>query len=300
MFWTHEPQAPWQTPEWIAQMRSALRPNAFLRMIENRFVTSEETFVDMAQWDACVSTRPVVADASLSVWVGVDASVKRDSTAIAVVTWDREAKKARLVNHRIFTPTAANPINFEQDVEATILDLHRRFRVRAVSYDPYQMAASAQRLLKAGVPMVEFPQSMPNLTAASQNLYELIKGQGIAVYPDDEIRLAVQRAVAVEGSRGWKIAKEKASHKIDIVVALAQAALAAVQNGEQGWMLTGSYNPQIIGGGKNDGRIQWRRPGQPERPRLNIQTVMVKESDMAEHGLRTLAEPAFRPIWRKQ
>ena len=83
---------------------------------------------------------------------------------------------------------------------------------------------------------------MPNLTAASQNLYELIKGQGIAVYADDDIRLAVQRAIAVEGSRGWKIAKEKTSHKIDIVVALAQAALAAVQKGELGRMRTGAID----------------------------------------------------------
>src|SRR5262249_24353957 len=35
MFWSHEPIAPWQTPEWIEQMRRSLRPNQFLRMIEN-------------------------------------------------------------------------------------------------------------------------------------------------------------------------------------------------------------------------------------------------------------------------
>ena len=51
--------------------------------------------------------------------------------------------------HRIFQPSATDPINFESDVEDTILDLHRRFRVRAVSLDPYQMQASAQRLTKA-------------------------------------------------------------------------------------------------------------------------------------------------------
>jgi len=28
--------------------------NAYLRMIENRFVTTESTFIDMAWWDACV------------------------------------------------------------------------------------------------------------------------------------------------------------------------------------------------------------------------------------------------------
>ena len=46
MFWSHEPVAPWQTAEWRAQMRGQLRPNAFLRMIENRFATSESSFVD--------------------------------------------------------------------------------------------------------------------------------------------------------------------------------------------------------------------------------------------------------------
>jgi phage terminase large subunit-like protein len=93
------------------------------------------------------------------------------------------------------------------------------------------MAATAQRMRRAGLNMVEFPQSPANFTAASQNLYELIKGQNIVVYPDAEIRTSIQRAVAVETTRGWRIAKDKASHKIDIVVALAQAALGAVRKG---------------------------------------------------------------------
>jgi phage terminase large subunit-like protein len=78
--------------------------------------------------------------------------------------------------------------------------------------------------------MVEFPQSVPNLTEASTNLYELIKGRGLAVYPDADMRLSISRAVGLETSRGWRIAKEKVAHKIDVVVALAQAALGAVRN----------------------------------------------------------------------
>ena len=93
MAWHHEPVAPWQTPEWVEQMRSQMRPNAFLRMIENRFVSSESTFVDLAWWDACVdhNAAPIFANKSLPIWVGVDASVKRDSTAIVAVTWDKSA-----------------------------------------------------------------------------------------------------------------------------------------------------------------------------------------------------------------
>jgi phage terminase large subunit-like protein len=67
-------------------------------------------------------------------------------------------------------------------------------------------------------------------TAASQNLYDLILGVNLSLYPDAAMRLAVSRCVAVETPRGWRIAKEKAAHKIDVVVALAQAAYAAVQS----------------------------------------------------------------------
>ena len=57
MAWHHEPIAPWQTEAWLAEMRRSLRPNQFLRMIENRFVTSESSFVDMEKWDALRRSR---------------------------------------------------------------------------------------------------------------------------------------------------------------------------------------------------------------------------------------------------
>jgi phage terminase large subunit-like protein len=233
MFWTHDFTAPWQTEEWREQMRQQLRTNAYLRLIENRWVSSDSTFVDMAWWDACVDAdaKPILSDVALPVWIGVDASVKRDSTAIVAATWDRELKKVRLVAHRTFQPSAAEPLDFEATVEATLLEMTKRFRVRQVRFDPYQMQAVAQRLQNAHVPMAEFPQSVPNLTEASTNLYELIKAQNLVVYEDGAIRLAVQRSIAIETSRGWRIAKEKASHKIDVVVALGMAALGAVQGG---------------------------------------------------------------------
>ncbi len=53
-YWTHECRAPWQRAEWIEERRAEMRANQFLRMIENRWVTSESSFVEMAWWDACV------------------------------------------------------------------------------------------------------------------------------------------------------------------------------------------------------------------------------------------------------
>jgi len=183
-YWTHSTVAPWQTAAWLDQMRLSLRANQYARMIENRWVTTESTFVDMAWWDACVETelRPAVIDRYLPVWVGVDASVKRDSTAIVGCTWDTESKRVRLIFHRIFQPSPNDPLNFERTIEATLLDLHRRFDVREIRFDPYQLVAVSQRLQRTGLHMVEFAQSVPNLTEASTNLYEIVKGRNLKLY----------------------------------------------------------------------------------------------------------------------
>jgi len=151
--------------------------------------------------------------------------------AIVATAWDGRLKRVRLVWHRIYQPTPDDPLDFEQTVEATLLDLHKRFHLRKVLFDPYQLVSVAQRLSRARVRMEEYPQTVPNLTEASQNLYELIEARNLIVYPNDAIRLAVARCVAVETTRGWRIAKDKQSYKIDVVVALAMSALAALRSG---------------------------------------------------------------------
>src|SRR5262249_13842018 len=74
MFWSHEPIAPWQDERWLREMRRSLRPNQYLRMIENRFVTSESSFITLAAWDRCVdpNLRPVFGDRGLPVCAAVD------------------------------------------------------------------------------------------------------------------------------------------------------------------------------------------------------------------------------------
>ena len=114
-------------------------------------------------------------------------------------------------------------------VERTLLEWRQRFVLRQVLFDPFQMAAVSQRLAKAHVPIEEYPQSVPNLTAATSNLFDLIQSRGIALYPDAAMRLAVSRAIIVESSRDWRLDKLKQQHKIDVVVALSMACLAAVR-----------------------------------------------------------------------
>jgi phage terminase large subunit-like protein len=163
--------------------------------------------------------------------VGVDAGIKHDSTAIVATAWDRQAQRVRLVFHRVYRPSPDEPLDLEATIEKTLRDLHRRFCVRKILYDPWQMQSIAQRLTRAGLRFEEFPQSPGNLTTASQNLYELVQGRNLVVYPDAGMRLAITRAVAIETPRGWKIGKTQQTHKIDVVVALGMSALGSVQYG---------------------------------------------------------------------
>ena len=231
MHWSHVPLHHWQNEQWLAQMRRELRPNQYARMIENRFVSAESSFINPDLWDACVDPNRghKVADLFLSTWAAVDASVKHDSTALALVSWSQQYQRVELCDHRIFTPSPGQPIDFTGEVEQTLIDWHRRFALKAVWFDPHQMAASSQRLLRLGVRMEEYPQTLDRLTAMGENLFNLIKGHNLLVYPDEQIRTAVLRAIAVEGNRGWKIDKTKQSHHIDIVIALGMAALACVR-----------------------------------------------------------------------
>ncbi len=246
MFWTHNVVASWQDQQFLDDARRQLRPNQYLRMIENRWVSSESIFLPPSSWDRDIDPclKPVVVDHTLPVWVGVDASVKHDSTALAAVTFDAEVQQVRLVAHRVFQPSPDNPLDFETCIENTLLDWQRRFYIRGVLYDPFQMASTAARMLRAQIPIEEFPQTVPNLTSMAQNLYELVVGQNLRVYEDAPMRLAISRAVGVETSRGWRIDKTKQSHKIDIVIALGMAAYAAVR--------AQTENPELDYSGWND------------------------------------------------
>ena len=76
-----------------------------------------------------------------------------------------------------------------------------------------------------------------------QTLFDLLTGQNLVLYRDDELRQQALSTVAVEKPRGWRIAKEKASKKIDAIVALSIACCAAMAHrGEIGSRVARGFN----------------------------------------------------------
>ena len=227
MYWDHEPRMPWQTPEYYESQKQQLRTNNFLRLHKNLWVSSESGLFNMDKWDACTDSehRPPLPDKSFKLWVGVDASVKKDRSA--VVTVYKEGDILKLGPKRFWQPTPDDPMDLEETMEAYLLELHQGYSLRSVRFDPYQFHRSATTLGKKGLPMEEYPQTSANLTEMGQNLYDLVEYGNIILYLCKDLRFEASCSIAKETGRGLKIMKEKSTQKIDQIIALAIAALEA-------------------------------------------------------------------------
>jgi len=216
------------------EQTQTLRPGTFARLHLNQWQSGEEAFIDAEMWDACIdaSMVPVMHPRFLQLGplqVGIDAATKHDSAAVVAVAQENDG--LRLVRHRIWSPRRGETLDLEATIEAFMLELQANFTVSAVRFDPSQMIRSAKTLADAGLPMREFVQSSPNLTLAGQTLYELVKSRSLVMYPDDELRRHALNAVAVDSGRGWRLAKEKSSRKIDGCAALSFACVDALRTG---------------------------------------------------------------------
>lgn len=226
-YWDHEPRMPWQTEAYRNSQRRTLRPNSYLRLHENRWTSTESVFITAEMFDACVDLTyaPPAPNKQIEIYLGIDASTKHDCAAVCAVA--RTGDRVVLIAHRIWTPSTAQPLDLEHTIEAFIRKLDRDFTVRLGGADPFQLHRSIMTLRTDGIPVQEFPQTVSNTTRMGQTLYDLIKSRNLVLYPDQELRQHCLNAIAIEQPRGFRLAKEKASRKIDGAVALAMAVVMA-------------------------------------------------------------------------
>ncbi len=239
-YWCHEPTMPWQTPEYYEKQMSTLRPSAYIRLHENRWVTSQEAFIPVEWYDEGAKKYEAPAelwsDHPFRHWpvvIGVDAGIKRDSTAVVGVAFDQQSGVVGQLFHRIWTPSEGDPVDLDITVERTILELRQNFNIAAVVYDPQHIIQTMLRLKNKGINTFEFTQSVRNMTAASQLLYDLFKYRKYHAYRDDDVRRHIQMAMAETSSKGFRIVKNTASRRafVDCAIAMAMASYVAVTNG---------------------------------------------------------------------
>jgi phage terminase large subunit-like protein len=232
MFWSHEPRQPWQlgaaAKKYYAEQKRILRPNTYLRLHENRWVSAESAFISAEQWDACVdpALSPLMADKNHMLFGAIDVGIKHDSSAVVLVRYDEQGKLA-IANYRVWKPTRTEQVKVS-DIEDYIIEMCQRYAVGALFADPSQFLNSIQTLAARGIFIQEFTQTTEGLTRAGQNLYDLIMGKNFRAYQSSELREHVLNAMALETPRGFRLVKSTAAKKIDAAIALAMASLRAI------------------------------------------------------------------------
>lgn len=231
-YWDHDQRRfPWQTESYYQSQKRVLRPGTYTRLHENRWAAAEQTFLTPELWDPCVDQdHRAVIGCHEPVFAGVDIGIKHDNAARVAVRWDDTGQRLILVSHRIWKPTPSEPIDLETTVEADLKGLNARHYLTQVLCDPYQFHRSITGLQTAGLMIEEFPQTVGNTTLMGQTLFDLLNGRNLKLYPAADMRQQALNTVAIETARGWRIAKEKTTKKIDVIVALAMACCAAMQH----------------------------------------------------------------------
>ncbi len=237
-YWDSVPRMPWQTQDYYDEQIAILPPADFMRLHENQWVTGSEPFMPVEWWDQVATLDgDLVYDSknsrrSLPVVIGCDASTKHDSTALVGVQYDYDNDLITIAFHAIWTPTPGEPMDFERTLERYILERHNEgFHIASIVYDPTQLHRSMTRMkaIIGDAKVKEFSQTVNNMSAASETLYNLFKNKKILTYKDDQMRDHMKYAMAESKGRGFRIVKPKKSalHHTDAAVALAMATYEA-------------------------------------------------------------------------
>lgn len=232
-----------EAAEYYAEQQRTLRPNAFTRLHGNMRTSSESAFISPEAWEACYSEslRPITPKDTRRMILGADASTSHDLTSLIGCVYNHDTESVETVLTRVWKPQkiagirlGKPTVDLNETIGAEVIRLHKAGQVDAVVCDPYQLHTLILEWTKAGIKVIELAQNAGRVES-DQALYTAILGRTIRHYNDPVLNEHIKNAVAVETPRGYRLAKEKTSLKIDAAVALSMAHWGALSGkNEQG------------------------------------------------------------------
>jgi phage terminase large subunit-like protein len=240
-YWDHMPRMPFQTEEYYSKQIETLRASAFLRLHENRWVSSNESFIPIELWDEAASKLEQSADywdghpyKNAYIYVAVDMGWKHDHAAAIGIAMDSDKGVAALVFNKIWKPVEGDILSPEV-IEQYIRQQASRYRIAEVIYDPTQLVQAMAKLRFEGLPTSEFSQNSVDMIAGTDTLYSFLRNGKLLAYQDPDIKDHMRNAIVEHSSRGMRVVKDKGNRrlsekKVDSVVALVMAIARAAEN----------------------------------------------------------------------
>lgn len=234
----------------------------FLTKHLNVWVSSDSAWMDMEAWDRCAD-RSLTLDKvkHLPCWIPLDLASKVDVAAAPRLFYDKDQDRYFLISrfylperaiavgrnsqydgwrrsrHLIVTP--GEVIDFDQiedDLRADVCTLE----VQELPFDPWQATQLAGHLLEEGAPMVEYRQTVQNMSEPMKS-FEALVLQGKLVHDGNPMMTWMVSNVVCHRDAKDNIypRKEREENKIDgpvaVIMGLGRAMGAPASSGSSGF-----------------------------------------------------------------
>lgn len=228
--WDDQQRMPWQTDKrgriYYRQQEETLPRAEFLRLHRNKWVSSEHG-MDMDEWDACVDPEYRIPTPSKSIYLalGVDASWRKDQTA--VVSLFLKDGVYCLGPWRVWQPERNVDFNIDKTAGDFVRLLGEGYSVREVYYDETQFHQIGLNLRQEGFMAVPFKQTLPNGRLMGQMLTDTLRNRQMRLTASKVLRGQAEQTSIVIDAQGVLLKKDNTNKKIDGIIALAMARVAA-------------------------------------------------------------------------
>ncbi len=271
------PQASWITPDRLAEQERLLPPIAYRRLWLNEWSSGggDALSPEVIDYAFQKDLRPQSGAVQGYAYVGgLDLGVSRDASAVCVLGVKRSHSGhglIRLAFTRVWRPRRGQKVNL-QDVEDALVQLHGRFTLKQLNYDPWQAMHMASRLQsggfgklaqrkdpKARLPVAEVTSTSKNLQAMATALLEAFNDRRLELYEDSDLRRDLTRLRVEERSYGFRLTSphDELGHG-DLGTAFSLALLAATDLAAKRVLRAGAlFSEKTDGAGP--GKPAWQR-----------------------------------------
>ncbi len=235
--------SPWVDLSYLKKQRSdvTLEPGEFERFHLNAWISGAESFLPEGAW-ADLGDPELVIPRGAPVFLGIDVARKKDNGAIVICqpVVDEDEVTYRMIAW-IVEPNdehGAGEKSMLRRIEDEVLRLARRYDIREIHYDPFQMTRSADDLASMGFELAEFPQTDVRMAIATRKFREhvaldLIRHDADPIFSKHIGDAATRDVRRGDGQRVDKSATVEGV-KIDACVAALMALDAASNAVERG------------------------------------------------------------------
>lgn len=229
-------------------MEMAAAQNNFLTKHLNVWCNADTAWMNMKSWDACTRDIDIEQFIGCRAWLGVDLASKTDLACVAVliekdgkyytfvrsflneeaIDDGRNSQYSGWARTGLVTVTPGNVTDFST-IEDDIRYLCSLLDVKEACFDPWQAQRTMQNLMSDGLPVIEYRQTVQNMSEPMKTLEAMVLRQDLLHSGDPHLTWMMSNVVChTDAKDNIYPRKEFPENKIDGVVALIMAIGRAI------------------------------------------------------------------------